>query len=88
MMGNNGVIEALNRGDYYNKQLIDIVRWGQIGAIACHIAKKLSITPLQALKDFYRSKTCQKFHNRATGIYLYSDLYIADSYLEEIGMLP
>ncbi len=41
--------------------------------------------PLQALKDFYRSKTCEKFHNRATGMYLYSDLYLVDDYLMEIG---
>ena len=39
--------------DYYNKSLHDILRWGRIGAIACHIANKLSITPLQALKDFF-----------------------------------
>jgi len=38
--------------DYYNKEVIDILRWGRIGSIACHIAKKLNITPLQALKVF------------------------------------
>ena len=69
--------------DYYNKSLKDILRWGRIGSIACLIAEKLSITPLQALKDFYRSTTCERFHDRSTGLYLYGDLYIVDSYLIE-----
>lgn len=69
--------------DYYNKELNDILFWGRIGAIVCRIADKLNITPLQALKDFYRSNTCRRFHNRKTGLYLYSDFYIADEYLIE-----
>ncbi|MEZ3551237.1 MAG: DUF3791 domain-containing protein [Muribaculaceae bacterium] len=71
--------------DYYDKTLTDILRWGRMGMIACRISERLGITPLQALKDFYRSKTCEKFHNRATGMYLYSDLYLVDDYLMEIG---
>lgn len=71
--------------DYYNKSLKDILRWGRIGAITCIIAESLSITPLQALKDFYRSKTCERFQNSSTGLYLYGDRYIADSYLQEIN---
>lgn len=72
--------------DYYNKQVTDILRWGSIGIIACILAKRLNKTPLQALKDFYRSKTCKDFHDRATGLYLYSERYIADEYLLEIGL--
>jgi len=72
--------------DYYNKELNDILRWGRIGSIACLIAEKLNITPLQALKNFYRSNTCLKFHNRNTGFYLYGDLYIVDRYLDEIKL--
>ena len=72
--------------DYYNKSLKDILRWGRMGTIACRIADKLSITPLQALKDFYRSETCEKFHDKGTGLYLYGDFYIADSYLIEKGL--
>lgn len=72
--------------DYYNKNVKDILRWGRIGAISCRIAELLSITPLQALKDFYRSSTCEKFHDPATKLYLYSDYYIADSYLIEKGL--
>ena len=63
------------------------MRWERIGSIVCHIGKKLNITPLQALKDFFRSKTCLKLHNRDTGLYLYSDLYIVEDYLIEIGFL-
>lgn len=73
--------------DYYDKTLIDIVRWERIGFIVCRIAKSLNITPLQALKDFYRSETCRRFHDRATGLYLFSDMYIVDDYLIEIGAL-
>lgn len=72
--------------DYYNKDLKDILRWGRIGSISCRIADLLSITPLQALKDFYRSVTSEKFHDPSTGLYLYSDYYIADSYLIEKGL--
>ncbi len=73
--------------EYYNKEVRDILRWGRIGAIVCHIAKETGISPLQALKDFYRSETCLKFHDNTTGLYLYSDLYIKDRYLEEIGLI-
>lgn len=71
--------------DYNNKTVKDIIRWGQIGIISCRIAEVLGITPLQALKDFYRSQTCRKFHDPGTGMYLYSELYIVDQYLLEIG---
>ena len=71
--------------EYYNKELKNILRWGSIGAIACRIAEKLNIAPLQALKDFYRSDTCERFHNPSTGLYLFSDYYIADEYLIEKG---
>lgn len=45
------------------------------------VADTLAI--LQALKDFYRSTTCERFHDPATGLYLYSERYIAESYLME-----
>lgn len=69
--------------DYYNQEANDILRWGRIGSIVCRIAEKLNISPLQALKDFYRSSTCTRFHNYKTGLYLYSDLYIVDEFLSE-----
>lgn len=71
--------------EYYNKEITDILRWGQIGTIVCHIAERLNIPPIQALKDFYKSHTCLNFHNKNTGLYLFSPRYVADSYLIEIG---
>lgn len=71
--------------EYYNQEVRNILRWGRIGIIVCRIAEKLNITPLQALKDFYRSTTCRRFHNEETGLYLYSEYYIADEYLIEIS---
>ena len=71
---------------YYNKEVEKILRWGRIGCIACRIAERLNITPLQALKDFYKSDSCRRFHDKLTGLYLYGYLYIAESYLLEKGI--
>ncbi len=73
--------------NYYDKTLLDITRWGRIGSISCRISERLGISPLQSLKMFYKSMTCDKFHDRATGMYLYSDLYIVDSFLAEMNIL-
>lgn len=74
--------------DNYNKNVLDILRWSRMGIIVCRIAEILGVPPLQALKDFYRSETCRRFHDRKTGLYVQSDYYIADDYLMEIGRLP
>lgn len=71
--------------DNYSKEILDILRWSRMGVIACRIAEKVGISPLQPLKDFYRSDTCRRFHDRGTGLYIQSDNYIADDYLMEIG---
>lgn len=73
--------------DYNNKQLKDILRWGRMGIIACRIAKVTGMTPLEALKDFFRSETCAKFHDRTMGLDMYGDYYIADEYMLERGFL-
>lgn len=70
--------------DNYSKEILDILRWSRMGVIACRIAEQTGISPLQALKDFYRSATCEKFHDRSTALYIQSDNYIADDYLMEI----
>ena len=62
-----------------------ILRCARIGKITCRIAEKLEITPLEALKLFYKSETCRKFHDRKSRLYLYGDLYVANDYLSEIG---
>lgn len=71
--------------DNYSKEILDILRWIRMGIIACRIAEKIGISPLQALKDFYRSETCKKFHDRSPHLYVQRDNYIADDYLIEIG---
>ena len=73
--------------DYNNKQLKDILRWGRMGIIACRIAEVTGMTPLEALKDFFRSKTCAYFHDRRTGLDLYGEYYIADEFMLERGYI-
>lgn len=71
--------------DNYNKEVLDVLRWSRMGVIACLIAEKIGVSPLQALKDFYRSVTCRKFQDQRTGLYIQSDKYIVDDYLIELG---
>lgn len=71
-----------------NKQIEQgkrIIRCARIGMIACRISEKMNISPLEALKKFYKSKTCRDLHDRKTGLYLYGDLYITNDFLKEIN---
>lgn len=61
-----------------------ILRSHRIGRIANIIAEKLSVSPVEALRRFYRSDTCREFHDRSSGLYLQGDLYIVNDYLQEI----
>lgn len=61
-----------------------ILRSARIGMIVCEIAKRLEISASDALRKFYNSKVCRDFHNRKTGTYLQSDLYIVDEFLTEM----
>ena len=61
----------------------EIIISNRIGAIAMELARRLQIEPLRALKLFYESKTCADLHDKATGLYLYGDLYIADEFMRE-----
>lgn len=61
----------------------EIILSNRIGCIAAHLAQRLGISPAQALLRFYDSRTCAMLHDKSTGLYLYSDLYIADEYLLE-----
>lgn len=70
--------------DNYSKEILDILRWNRMGVIACLIAEKVGSTPLQALKNFYKSATCRRFHDRSTGLYIQSDNYIVDDYIIEM----
>ena len=61
----------------------EIIMSNRIGSISDEIAKRLDIEPLKALELFYASKTCEDLHNKETGLYLYSDLYVVDEFLFE-----
>lgn len=62
----------------------EIILSNRIGAISVEIAKRLDIEPTKALELFYESQTCADLHDKATGLYLYSDLYIIDEFLHEM----
>ena len=53
----------------------------RIGSIAMQLSRRLDIDPLRALKLFYESDTCARLHDRQTGLYLYSDPYVADEFV-------
>ena len=61
----------------------EIILSNRIGSISDEISKRLDIEPLKALELFYASKTCEDLHNKETGLYLYSDLYVVDEFLFE-----
>lgn len=61
----------------------EIILSNRIGAISMELAKRLDIEPVKALELFYESKTCADLHDKSTGLYLYSDLYIADEFIQE-----
>lgn len=61
----------------------EIILSNRIGAISVELAKRLDIEPVKALELFYESQTCADLHDKSTGLYLYSDLYIADEFILE-----
>ena len=65
----------------------EIIISDRIGAISAELAQRLNIEPIQALEQFYESKTCSDLHNRSTGLYLYGNLYVADEYMREKGLM-
>lgn len=78
-------MEQKNYSDPTKSPLMqEILLSNRIGAIAVILAKRLDIEPLRALKLFYESKTCADLHNKRTGLYLYSDPYVADEFMLEM----
>lgn len=61
----------------------EIILSNRIGAISMELSKRLDIDPVKALELFYESQTCADLHDKSTGLYLYSDLYIADEFIQE-----
>lgn len=62
----------------------EIIMSNRIGAIAVILSEKLDIDNIKALKLFYESETCARLHDKSTGLYLYSDLYIVDDFMIEM----
>lgn len=65
-------------------EIQEIIMSNRIGAISVELAKRLNIEPTKALQLFYESQTCADLHNKATGLYLYGDLYIVDEFMREM----
>jgi len=65
------------------KKVRDIIRWQRIGCIVVKISETLDVPLKAALDLFYNSKTCRRFHDESTGLYLYGDLYIVDELIRE-----
>lgn len=62
----------------------EIIMSNRIGAISIILAERLNVDSVKALKMFYMSQTCANLHNKATGLYLNGDLYIADDFIREM----
>lgn len=63
----------------------EIIMSNRIGAISVELAKRLDIAREKALQLLYESQTCTDLHDKATGLYLYGDLYVADEFMREKG---
>ena len=61
----------------------EIILSNRIGAISVELAKRLDIEPVKALELFYESETCADLHDKSSGLYLYSVLYVADEFIQE-----
>ncbi len=66
------------------KRLEDIIRWQRIGCIVTKVAQRFEVSLPEALDMFYKSKTCRRFHDESTGLYLYGDLYLVDELAIEL----
>ena len=76
-------MEKCNLDPVKSPVIQEIILSNRIGSISDEISKRLDIEPLKALELFYASKTCEDLHNKETGLYLYSDLYVVDEFLFE-----
>lgn len=61
-----------------------ILLWQQIGCIVVAMADKLGVSYKRALDLFYASDTCRRLHDERSGLYLYSDRYVADEVIMEL----
>lgn len=65
------------------KAVRQILLWQQIGCIVVAVAEKLNVSNKEALDIFYASDTCRRLHDERSGLYLFSDLYVADEVVRE-----
>ena len=65
------------------KAVRQILLCQQIGCIVVAISKKLHLPYKKAMDIFYASDTCRRLHDERTGLYLLSDLCLADEVVRE-----
>ena len=65
--------------------LSNLLMWNKIGRIVMRLSEKLEISPLRALDVFYTSKVCDRMHDPEAELYTFSDAYIVDEIMIEIG---
>lgn len=65
--------------------LSDLLMWNKIGRIVTLLSERLDISSERALDLFYQSKTCERLHDPSTQLYLFSDGYIVDDVMLELG---
>ena len=77
-------MERKNSEDPVKSPVIqEIIMSNRIGAISMEIARRLNIEPIKALQLFFESETCAALHDKATKLYLFGDLYVADEFMLE-----
>ena len=82
-----GLIDTLKRWEEgeQRRKVRNIIRWQRIGCIVVKISETLHVSLKEALDLFYRSKTCRRFHDEETGLYLQGNLYVLNDFLAEIS---
>ena len=69
--------------DMNSSQLQDLSISLTVGGVAYELSRMLGISPELAFDMFYRSKTCADLHDKYTGLYLMSNAYIAEEFVNE-----
>ena len=60
------------------------VFWRKISRIILLLAEHLNVSPKRAMDLFYNTQVCSMLHDRRTGLFLMSDLYIVHDTLSEL----
>ena len=78
-------VQNLQYDPVKSPEIQEIILSNRIGIIVAELSKRLEISPTKALQIFYESKTCADLHDKETGLYLLSNLYIVDEVLKELS---